>query len=651
MSQEISLNKPQQQAVLHKNGPLLIIAGAGAGKTKTITERIVHLIKNGVAPNEILAVTFTNKAAHEMVERINHRLESDSQLNRSFSFTERPFISTFHALGVHIIKENSHLLGLNRRFSIFDRTDAKRAIKQAMEEVGIDPKQFDPNKVLGAISRAKGNAQTLAAYKEEGGRDFFPTIVSRVWHEYEAILAKEKALDFDDLLLKTLGILKNHPDVLEHYQNTWHYLHIDEYQDTNQVQYQITRLIAAKRRNICVVGDIDQMIYSWRGATLDNILNFEKDYPDTTVILLEQNYRSTKIILEAANRIIEKNTRRRAKKLFTENTDGERIGIYGAYDEADEADFIAQKAAERIAQGVSPREIAVLYRANFQSRALEEAFLNHNIHYQVLGTRFFERKEVKDVLAYIRAALTSDNSADISRIINVPVRGIGKVTLAKILSGQRQSLPPTMAKKIDEFYATLEEIHHHALSQSPSNTIKFVVTRSGIEAALKKSATEDDVERLENIKELASLAVRYDGLSPEEGIEQLLTDAALASDQDTLVKNENAVKMMTVHASKGLEFDYVFISGLEEGLFPHERLGAETKGNGHDDEEERRLFYVALTRTRKKVYLSYAGIRTVFGSKQVNVPSEFIMDIDDDLATVEEHFGPRKTGIKTVYFD
>ncbi len=655
MSQENQLNMAQQQAASHKNGPLLIIAGAGAGKTKTITERIVQLIKTGVTPNEILAVTFTNKAAKEMSERINRRLESSSELNRPISLPERPFVSTFHSLGVHIIKENATKIGLTRHFSIFDRSDSKRAIKRAMEETGIDPKQFDPAKILGAISRAKGNAHTQENYQETAGRDFYPNIVSRIWKNYEAILAKEKALDFDDLLLKTVWILKNHPDILTRYQNIWRYIHIDEYQDTNQVQYQITRLIAAKHRNICVVGDIDQMIYSWRGATLENILNFEKDYPDATVVVLEQNYRSTKIILEAANRIIEKNLRRREKKLFTENADGEPIGIYSAYDEADEADFIAQKISERVRGGVSPREIAILYRANFQSRVIEEAFLNHDIAYQVLGTRFFERKEVKDVLSYIRAALTPESSADIGRVINVPVRGIGKVTLAKVLSGQRQSLSPAIAQKINDFYQILEEVRQHAISKPPSETIKFVVKRSGLEAALRKTTSEEDMERLENIKELASLATRYDSVPPEEGIEQLLTDAALASDQDSLVKNQDAVKLMTVHASKGLEFDYVFITGLEEGLFPHERLASTSSDSGknanNDDEEERRLFYVALTRARKKVYLSYAGIRTVFGSKQVNVPSEFIMDIDDDLAVTEERSGPGKTGIKTVYLD
>ncbi len=655
MSQEILLNEAQKQAVLHKNGPLLIIAGAGAGKTKTVTERIVELIKTGVAPSKILAVTFTNKAAHEMNDRVNHRLANEPALNRPVSLTEKPFVSTFHSLGVHIIKENATLLGLPRRFAIFDRSDSKRAVKQAEEAVGVDPKQFDPAKILSAISRAKGNAQTLAAYKEHSSSDFYPNLVGRVWEHYEQILAKEKSLDFDDLLLKTVWLLKNNPDILAHYQNTWQYIHIDEYQDTNPVQYQITKLLAAKHQNICVVGDIDQMIYSWRGATLENIMDFEKDYPDATVVLLEQNYRSTKIILEAANRIIEKNLRRRPKKLFTQNADGEMIGVYSGYDEADEADFIAQKAADLVRGGVSARDIAVLYRANFQSRALEEAFLDHQVNYQVLGTRFFERKEVKDVLSYLRAAMTPESTADINRIINIPARGIGKVTMAKILSGQRQGLPGATAAKVDEFYKILEDIRTYVDSHLPSETIKFVVKQSGIEAALKKTITEEDVERLENIKELASLAIRYDGLPPGEGIEQLLTDAALASDQDSLVKNQDAVKLMTVHASKGLEFDYVFISGLEEGLFPHERLGGDQnetgKAGGYDDEEERRLFYVALTRARKKVYLTYAGIRTVFGSKQVNVPSQFIMDINDDLAVPEEHPSVKKRPLKTIYFD
>jgi DNA helicase-2/ATP-dependent DNA helicase PcrA len=659
--QEPELNIAQKEAVLEHNGPLLIIAGAGAGKTKTVTERIVNIIKGGTAPHHILAVTFTNKAAKEMRERVFNRLRTDSDLNRPISFEAGgegiPFINTFHGLGVHIIKENASRFGLTRHFTIFDRSDSKRAIKEGMETAGIDPKQFEQSKILSRISKIKGDGQTMEEYREHAGRDFFGGIVTRVWQNYEAILAREKALDFDDLLLKTALLLRRQPEILEHYQNIWRYIHIDEYQDTNAVQYSIARLLAAKYRNICVVGDIDQMIYSWRGANLENILNFEKEYPEAKVILLEQNYRSTKTILEAANRAIEKNTRRRPKNLFTENEAGERIGLYSAYDEGDEADFIAEKSASLIRSGVSAQEIAVLYRANFQSRVLEEAFLNRGVSYQVLGTRFFERKEVKDVLSYLRAALNPESFSDISRVINVPARGVGKVTVGKIFGGGRDTLPAAVQRKVTGFYDTLSRIAEKALMEKPSDILKFIIKDSGLEESFVKAKTEEDIERLENLKELVSLATRYDSLG-SAGVEQLLSDAALASDQDTLVKKQEAVKLMTIHASKGLEFNYVFITGLEDGLFPHQRDGeTETDSDGkksrggYDDEEERRLFYVALTRARKKVFLSYAGMRTVFGSKQVNIPSEFILDIDERLMEAETRTEPRRTGIRTIYLD
>jgi len=643
------LNARQRQAAEHKDGPLLILAGAGAGKTKTVTYRILNLIKNGVAPQEILAITFTNKAAKEMRERVDHLLGTDTDINRPISMQERPFMSTFHSLGVHIIKEQAQHLGLTRHFTIFDRTDSKRAVKEAVEEARLDPKQFDPGKILNAISREKGNLHTAKTYAAKVGNDFFPRIVADVWQRYEAILAKEKALDFDDLLLKTALLLRDKPEILEHYQNVWKYIHIDEYQDTNKVQYQIAKLLANKHKNICVVGDIDQMIYSWRGANIENILNFEKDYPEATVVLLEENYRSTQTILTAANRAIQKNKNRREKNLFTNNGAGEPIGVYSGYDEADEAEFIAEKAQELIKNGVSPREIAVLYRANFQSRVLEEALLRTNTPYQVLGTRFFERKEVKDVLSYLRAALNPESLADIKRIINVPARGIGKVTVLKVLSDQKDTLPAATKKKIDDFYTSLENIKQYALSRKPSETIKFILGASGIEQSFKDANTDEDTERLENIKELVTLATKYDNEDPQEGIEQLLADAALASDQDSLIKNQDAVKLLTVHASKGLEFDYVFISGLEENLFPHERMGG--KDEDKDLEEERRLFYVALTRARKKLYLSHAGSRTIFGSKQMNLPSEFIVELDEDLIEGENRSNPWRKPIKTIYFD
>lgn len=648
------LNDQQKEAVAHTEGPLLILAGAGAGKTKTVTYRILHLIKSGVSPKNILAITFTNKAAKEMRERIEKLINEDIGLNLPISQSgqrgEKPFMSTFHSLGVHIIKENSQLLGLPRHFAIFDKSDSKRAIKEAVEEAGLDPKQFEPAKIMNAISKAKGDLETAETFSAKAGNQYFQRIVADIWKRYESILKKEKALDFDDLLLKTVLLLRNNKEVLEHYQTIWKYVHVDEYQDTNKVQYSISKMLAQKSGNICVVGDIDQMIYSWRGADIQNILDFEKDYPDAKVVLLEENYRSTQTILTAANRVIVKNKNRREKNLFTKNGQGEPIGIFGGYDEADEADFIAEKTLELIKKGVEAKEISVLYRANFQSRILEEAFLRAGITYQVLGVRFFERKEVKDILSYLRAALNPDSMADLKRVINVPARGIGKVTILKILAGQRDTLPAATKKKVDEFYTILAAVKEKSESEKPSEIVKFIIKATGIESAFKTSGTEDDLERLENIKELVTLATKYDlEESSQDGMESLLADAALATDQDSLIKSQNAVKLMTVHASKGLEFDYVFISGLEENLFPHKRMGQSDENM--DVEEERRLFYVALTRARKRLFLTYAGMRTIFGSKQMNVPSEFMVEMDDDLIKAEERTGSRKTGFKTIYFD
>ncbi|MEI7777162.1 MAG: UvrD-helicase domain-containing protein [bacterium] len=636
------LNEKQKEAVLATEGPLLILAGAGAGKTKTITHRILHLIHKGVAPSQILAITFTNKSAKEMRERVEKLLSSDVSINLPVGMEERPFVSTFHSLGVHIIKENAEILGLPRHFAIYDRGDSKKAVKQALEEAGYDPKQFDPGTILGKISRKKGEFLTASEFESESGNNYMEKITGAVWQRYELILQKEKALDFDDLLLKTAKLLASNQAVLKHYQGIWKYIHIDEYQDTNKVQYMIAKLLAGSEKNIAVVGDGDQSIYSWRGANIQNILNFEEDYLDAKIVLLEENYRSTQNILAAANNIISKNIYRKDKNLFTKNEEGEKIGLYGGYDENDEANFIANRSRELIQNGVKANEIAVLYRANFQSRALEEAFLSKSIPYQLLGTKFFERKEVKDVLSYLRVALNPDSSADLKRVINVPVRGIGKVTLIKILAGQEESLPGAAKEKVAEFRRLLERIKEKAMTGRTSDTIKFIIQESGMEKMLK----EDDEEKLENTRELVTLAARYNIMSPEEGFEQLLTDASLATDQDSLMKNEVAVKLMTVHASKGLEFDYVFVSGLEENLFPHKKLSEDTL-SPEEGEEERRLFYVALTRARKKLYLTYSSMRTIFGQRQVNVLSEFITDVDDGLLENEE----KPTGAKAIFID
>ncbi len=641
------LNHEQKEAVLHRDGPLLIIAGAGAGKTKTITHRILHLIKEGVDPASILAITFTNKAAKEMRERVEKLIEDDNALNLPVSMRERPFMSTFHSLGVHIIKENAQILGIPRHFTIYDKGDSKRVVKEALEELGLDPKQYEPSKILGIISKNKGDMMVVEHFKETHSKEFFSKIVANVWTHYESVLKKEKALDFDDLLLKTALLLKNNEEVRTRYQNIWKYIHIDEYQDTNKVQYMIATMLAQKNRNICVVGDIDQMIYSWRGASIENILNFETDYPEAKVVLLEENYRSTQTILTAANRIIEKNLIRRKKTLFTKNEAGEKISVYQAFDESDEGRFIAEQAKDLIASGVPAREIAVLYRANFQSRAIEEAFLSKGVSYQILGTRFFERKEIKDVLAFIRAALNPESFADLKRSINVPPRGIGKVTMLKILSGKENELTGAMQEKVRGFMALLSQIKAVAEKERPSKVVKYILQASGLEKVLKQGG-EDDQERLENIRELVTLATRYDILPQGEGLEKFLEDAALASDQDELEKDRPVVKLMTVHAAKGLEFDYVFVSGLEEELFPHKRLD-ENEVTDEGAEEERRLFYVALTRARKKLFLTHTQVRTIFGSKKINLVSEFISDIDEDL--VDYQRPEEVTGVKAIFID
>ncbi len=672
------LNKEQKEAALHREGPLLIVAGAGAGKTKTITHRIVNLIKEGVAPEKILAVTFTNKSAKEMRERVIAEIEKNAKGNM-WHQDKIPFVSTFHSLGVFIIKENARLLGLTKYFTILDEGDATTLIKDIEKELGLDPKMYDPKKIKNIISREKGKFTHLADYvgREESGMSTIGKIVAQVWNLYEKSKMKENALDFDDLLLKATKLLKENAEIRKIYQEKWEYVHVDEYQDTNEVQYLMSKLLSENNKNICVVGDVDQNIYSWRGANLKNILNFEKDYPNAKIILLEQNYRSTKNILEAANEIIKKNKYRPDKNLFTDNAIGEKIGLYEALDETDEADFVATKILEILDGGEealegtlgrsdgdgqrkflaenfrgdsesSPSSVAVLYRANFQSRALEEAMLRYNIPYQVLGVKFFERKEIKDTLAYLRAALNPDSLSDIKRIINFPARGIGKVTLAKIFAGQKETLPIKVLMKVNTFYETLAEINEKIKNSKTSEIIKFVVKKSGIESELTGGGDEE-IERLENIKELATLALKYDSLENGAGVEKLLEDASLASDQDSIMINDEkkkevvGVKLMTVHASKGLEFKYVFVTGLEDGLFPHER---QNEGQtGEDREEERRLFYVALTRAKEKLFLSFANFRTIFGSRNINTPSEFIADIPADLIEKEGE----DSGIKTIY--
>ncbi len=627
------LNEKQKEAVLQTEGPVLIVAGAGAGKTKTITYRIFHLMKNGVSPERILAITFTNKAAREMRERVEKLCLDDKDLAQAYASGIKPFINTFHALGVHIIKQNCQLLGLPRFFSISDKSDGKKIVKEILTTKGYDPKQYDPAKILNAISGLKGKGVIATEYADNVGQEYFPKIVSSVWLEYENVLAKEKSLDLDDLLLVTMQLLKKNQEVREYYQNLWKYIHIDEYQDTNTVQYQIARLLTDSHKNICVVGDADQNIYSWRGADISNILRFEKDFPNSRVVLLEENYRSTKTIIDTANQIIKKNKQRIEKNLFTQKGFGDKIGVFEGWSELQEAYFVAHKTRTLIEKGISPDEIAVLYRANFQSRTLEEAFMGLGIPYSMIGTKFFERKEVKDILSFIRAALNRDSWSDIGRVINLPARGIGEATLEKLRQGQMEKISPAIQRKVGVFFALLDRIAEKTKTAPASEIIKFVLKDSGIEEMFKQGSDEDQ-ERFENLMELVTLATRYDSLPPTDSIEVFLGDAALAAQEEAPGEKQASVKLMTVHSAKGLEFDYVFITGLEQGLFPHERMG---KGNvsAHEGEEERRLFYVAITRARKKVYLAYSQVRTIFGEQEIHTPSEFLFDIPPELTEKE----------------
>jgi DNA helicase-2/ATP-dependent DNA helicase PcrA len=458
--------------------------------------------------------------------------------------------------------------------------------------------------------------------------------VAEVWERYEKILAKEKALDFDDILLRAYQLVSRNPEVREYFERAWQYVHVDEYQDTNRVQYELVRLLSKKSGNIAAVGDIDQNIYSWRGASIEFIMNFEQDFPNAEIVVLAENYRSTKTILAAANDAIEKNIQRKEKELYTKNADGEKITVAGFYDETEEARYVAKEAKYLSNYGVKPENIAVLYRANFQSRILEEAFLKENVPYQVLGTRFFERKEVKDAVAYIKLALNPDSSADLARAIGTPSRGIGKVTLVKIVNGKEAELPAAARKKIQDFRALLSRIQNKIDTVQASEAIRFALHESGM-WNLYAHGSSEDTERLENLKELVTVATKYDHLLAPEGIEKLIEEAALQSDQDELKEKKVGVKLMTIHAAKGLEFERVFITGLEEGLFPHER----DEADGVDQEEERRLFYVALTRAEKKVYLTHAATRRIFGTRSINTPSEFVTELDPALVEIVPFIG------------
>ena len=617
------------------DGPLLVLAGAGAGKTRVIAERIKEIIRRGAEPASILAITFTNKAAGEMRSRIG----------------QGPFVSTFHSLGLTLIKENPKLLGYKRTPSIYDRSDSLSEMKRTLKALGAD--DIEPRLALAVASRQKGEgvgAQEFAA----GAVLPRDRHIAAAWLRYEEALRADNAVDFDDLLVKAVELLERNPEIRKKYQDRWKYLHIDEYQDTNAIQARLAHLLVGPECNVCAVGDIDQTIYGWRGAKIENILSFETQYPGAKVVTLEQNYRSTKAILAAANDLIVNNPNRPEKNLHTENQDGEPLSLYAAGDGGDEASFVVRKIQSLLQAGLTssgevrparPKDCAVLYRANFQSRAIEEKLLDAGVPYQVLGTRFFDRKEVKDVLSFVRAAI-GGSAPDLGRVIDT-LPGLGKVTKLKILSGQEATLQGKTRERVASMRALLQKIAAEAAHLPPSMLLRMVITDSGIERSLKEDKFEGG-ERLENLAELVSLATRYDPYGAPEGLEKFLEAAALASDQDEIKEERDMVRLMTVHAAKGLEFPYVFIIGLEEGLFPYDPPSGGQGGKDEQDklEEERRLMYVALTRAQKKLYLSFAMMRTVFGSTDIRSPSSFLEECKDHIVAEE----PERLG-KTIYLD
>ncbi|QQG45943.1 MAG: UvrD-helicase domain-containing protein [Candidatus Niyogibacteria bacterium] len=628
------LNTAQIDAVLHINGPILVVAGAGSGKTKVLTHRVSHLISTGVRPEKILAITFTNKAANEMKERIA-KLVQNVQPPRPHDSNASPWVGTFHSLGAWILRREAGrkaapreaaALGFKKNFSIIDEEDALSLIKESIKELEIDPKQFQPSKIRKIISGKKCDLANADDFLSED-ENYFSKKLASIWSLYEQKLKSSNSLDFDDLLVKTVVLFSSHPEILAKYQSLWQYILIDEYQDTDHVQSRLSQQLAALHKNICVVGDLDQSIYGFRGADFRNILEFEATYPETKIVTLEENYRSTEQILEAANAVIAKNKERLPKNLFTRKKGGEKLEIYAAETENDEAYFVAAESQSLIAGGAKPEEIAVLFRTNSQSRVLEEKFLEYTLPHYVVGVKFYNRKEIKDILAYIRASLNSNDLLSKKRIINQPARGIGKVTLAKYFAAV--GLKSGEAEKISIFEKTLNKIKSAAENLPASRAVAATLKESGYLDLFESAGTEEGVMRLANIKELVSLAVRFDKIKPPDGLMNMLEEASLMSDQDAIGSRKDGIPLTTVHAAKGLEFDYVFISGLEDGLFPHTTIASEDEKLRL--EEERRLFYVALTRARKKVFLSMAFFRTIFGEKQANMPSRFLSDIPPEL--------------------
>ncbi|WP_051045270.1 DNA helicase PcrA, partial [Halalkalibacterium ligniniphilum] len=633
------LNKEQREAVKHTEGPLLLMAGAGSGKTRVLTHRIAYLIREkGIAPWNVLAITFTNKASREMKDRI-------AQLVGPIA--EDIWISTFHSMCVRILRRDIDRIGYNRNFTILDATDQLSVIKQILKNKNIDPKKFEPRSILGTISGAKNELKKPDEFLGIATGPYEQT-AAEVYVEYQKQLKKNQALDFDDLIMVTIDLFKKVPEVLESYQRKFQYILVDEYQDTNRAQYMLVNMLSSRHHNICVVGDSDQSIYRWRGADITNILSFEEDYPEATVILLEQNYRSTKTILQAANKVIENNFNRKPKNLWTENDTGAKIGYFAADTEQSEAQFVVQKIREAVKSGKKFSDMAILYRTNAQSRVIEEMLVKSNIEYNIVGgTKFYDRKEIKDVLAYLRLVSNPDDDISLQRIINVPKRGIGATTVDRIgafAAEQGISMFAALqeieqigvtARAVTKLKEFAEQLNHWVQMQdylSVTELVEELLERTGYRDMLRNEKTIEAQSRLENIEEFLSVTKEFEKNNEDKSLIAFLTDLALIADIDKLDDNEeegqkqDTVVLMTLHSAKGLEFPIVFLIGMEEGVFPHSRSLFEAE----EMEEERRLAYVGITRAEEQLYLTNAKLRTLYGRTNTNPPSRFIQEIPEE---------------------
>ena len=617
------LNKEQKEAVLKTNGPLLILAGAGSGKTRVLTTKVAYLIEEKkVDPYNILAITFTNKAAKEMKDRVYRMIGDKAKMAQ---------ISTFHSFGVSILRENYKYLGYDRNFVIMDSDDSATIIKRILKDNDLDPKVYSPNAIRNKISSLKNDLMDARDYEKYALNDYEKTIYM-IFKEYEKKLKDNNAVDFDDLLKLPIKLFKEHKEVLKMYEDRFKYILIDEYQDTNEAQYILTKMISSKNRNICCVGDVDQSIYSFRGANYKNILNFEKDFKDATIIKLEQNYRSTTTILDAANDVIKNNKERKDKKLWSNNGRGEKISYYSAYNGIDEAEYVAKEIKKLVDNGIDYQDIAILYRTNAQSRTIEESLVRAVIPYHIVGgVGFYNRKEIKDLLAYLRLLYNEKDNISLLRIINSPKRGIGTKTISNLIeksNAENKSIYEVIdSGKELAFKNIIEQLKKEMETLTLTELIDRVIELTGIEEEYKDKTELENVVRLENIEEFKSLTKTFEDRFGIISLEDFLLEISLMTDKEELSDDPNKVNVMTVHGVKGLEFGYVFIVGLEEGLFPH----VNSFDIPSELEEERRLFYVAITRAKEKLYLVNAKMRIIFGQEGTSLPSRFIKEINQEL--------------------